>query len=95
MWSSTPAGTGMSDAAGTTISSAKAPDDGRAEHPVADARLPSTPSPTSTTCPANSLPKMKGVGTVTWYVLATTSTSGKLTRPTCTRDPGLSRPQRR
>ncbi len=45
---------------------------------------PSTPSPTSTTCPANSLPKMKGVGTDTWYVLATTSTSGKLSAPTCT-----------
>ncbi len=45
----------------------------------------STPSPTSATTPANSLPVTKGRGADIWYVLAITSRSGKLIAPTWTR----------
>ena len=84
MRSSTPSGMRMSTLGATTISSAKAPTmvDPNTRSPRS---RPSTPSPSSTTVPAYSLPKMNGVGTETWYVLATTSTSGKFTAPTLIR----------
>src|SRR5262245_38900578 len=46
---------------------------------------PSTPSPTQATTPANSLPGTKGTGALSWYLFATSSTSGKLTAAAETR----------
>ena len=74
----------MSAPAPTTTSSAKAP----TKHEP-KTRWPTdtlcTPSPTSATTPANSLPVTKGRGADIWYVLAMTSRSGKLMAPTWTR----------
>ena len=46
---------------------------------------PVTPSPSSTTSPANSLPGMNGVGACAWYWFATTRTSGKFNAATVMR----------
>ena len=55
----------MSTLGATTISSAKAPTMVEPNTRSPSSR-PSAPSPNSTTVPAYSLPKMKGVGTETW-----------------------------
>src|SRR5436189_5692518 len=69
--------------AATTISSANAP-----TNPVPKTRSPTptalTPSPTSSTTPANSLPGTNGGGTLSWYLSATSKTSGKLTAAAAT-----------
>ena len=74
----------MSDSAGNTTSSANAPTIvvPKTRSPVAKV---STPSATSTTTPANSLPGTNGGGTLSWYWLATISTSGKFTAAARTR----------
>ena len=81
---STPSGTADTEAAATTTCSAKAPTIvlPKTLRPTSN---PSTPSPRSTTVPANSLPGTKGGGTDSWYLSATMSTSGKLTAAASTR----------
>ena len=74
----------MSEAAGTSTSSANAPTITEPNTGWPTARSV-TPSPTVTTSPANSLPGVKGTGTDTWYWLATNRTSGKLTAAAATR----------
>ena len=82
--SSTPAGMRVTASTEIAASSANAP-----TNPVPLTRspttMPLTPSATSVTTPANSLPGMNGVGTGTWYSLATINTSGKLTAAAPTR----------
>ena len=63
--SSTPGGMRVNDVAGTTTSSANAPTSVEPKT-RSSTRTLSTPPPTSTTAPANSLPGMKGVGTDNW-----------------------------
>src|SRR5687768_4182197 len=78
----------VSDASGTTTSSAKAPAsvEPNTRSPTAKPAAPDdTPGPTDSTVPANSLPGTNGVGTSIWYSLATSSTSGKLTAAAPTR----------
>ena len=73
-----PGGTARTAAAATVTSSAKAPTITvpATRSPTAS---PTIPSATSVTSPANSLPGTNGGATVTWYLSATSSTSGKLT----------------
>ena len=76
--SSIASGVGVTDVAPTTTCSANAP-----TITVPNTRSPaatvSTPSPTASTTPANSLPGTNGAGTLIWYSFAQISTSGKFT----------------
>ena len=74
----------MTAPAPTTTSSANAPTkhEPKTRSPTATFV---TPSPTSATTPANSLPVTKGRGADIWYVLAITNRSGKLMAPMWTR----------
>ena len=81
---STPSGKRRTASAPITTSSAKAPAMVVPTTRSPTARSP-TPSATSATTPANSLPGTNGVGTVSWYSFATSSTSGKFTAAASTR----------